>query len=123
MSVHYILLLNDLMVQGWRRSVTVPLQQGFQLPKFTVSASLASQPGGRLQVLSSSEAVDPSPLWRRVAQLPLGRDMSDGGQHDCQEMLRLLMDSLHDDLVGDPDPARTVAGAERLLHPPCCTYP
>eukprot|EP00891_Asterochloris_glomerata_P008047 jgi/Astpho2/8047/gw1.00120.92.1_t len=24
--------------------------------------------------------------------------MSDGGQHDCQEMLRLLMDSLHDDL-------------------------
>ena len=54
--------------------------------------------------------MDPSPLWRRVAQTPLGRGMSDGGQHDCQEMLRLLMDSLHDDLVGDPDPAQLWPG-------------
>jgi ubiquitin carboxyl-terminal hydrolase 2/21 len=47
---------------------------------------------------SDGYAVDPAPLLQRLAQLPLGRDFCDGGQHDCQELLRLLMDTLHDDL-------------------------
>ena len=44
-------------------------------------------------------AVDPAQFLRRVAQLPLGAEFCDGGQHDAQELLRLLLDSLHDDLV------------------------
>lgn len=44
-------------------------------------------------------AVDPAQFLRRIAQLPMGADFCDGGQHDAQELFRLLLDSLHDDLV------------------------
>lgn len=44
-------------------------------------------------------AVDPAHFLRRIAQLPMGADFCDGGQHDAQELFRLLLDSLHDDLV------------------------
>ncbi|KAK9811723.1 hypothetical protein WJX72_008998 [[Myrmecia] bisecta] len=42
--------------------------------------------------------VDPLFLLRRMASLPLGAALCNGGQHDCQEVLRLFLDSLHDDL-------------------------
>lgn len=42
---------------------------------------------------------DPQFLIRRLAQLPQGAEFCDGGQHDSQEVLRLLLDSLHNDLV------------------------
>lgn len=29
---------------------------------------------------------------------PFGAELCDGGQHDCQEIMRVLMDSLHEDL-------------------------
>ncbi|KAK9826232.1 hypothetical protein WJX74_001578 [Apatococcus lobatus] len=41
---------------------------------------------------------DPAFLIKRLAQLPLGAEFCDGGQHDSQEVLRLLLDSLHNDL-------------------------
>ena len=44
-------------------------------------------------------AVDPAQFLRRIAQLPMGAEFCDGGQHDAQELFRLLLDSLHDDLV------------------------
>lgn len=43
-------------------------------------------------------AVDPGQFLRRIAQLPMGAEFCDGGQHDAQELFRLLLDSLHDDL-------------------------
>ena len=57
--------------------------------------------GAWLQVYAKGNqyAVDPAHFLRRLAQLPLGADFCDGGQHDAQELFRLLLDSLHDDLV------------------------
>ncbi len=54
-----------------------------------------------LQVYDKSNhyAVDPAQFLRRIAQLPMGAEFCDGGQHDAQELFRLLLDSLHDDLV------------------------
>lgn len=52
-----------------------------------------SQPG------CSVAAADPAPLLKVVAKLPGGEDFCDGGQHDSQEVLRLLLDRLHADLV------------------------
>jgi len=36
-------------------------------------------------------------MWLSIP--PLAADYFDGGQHDCQELLRVLMDLLHEDLV------------------------
>lgn len=47
-------------------------------------------------------AVDPAHFLRRIAQLPMGADFCDGGQHDAQELFRLLLDGLHHDLVSLP---------------------
>jgi hypothetical protein len=44
-------------------------------------------------------AVDPAFFIRRLYALPHGADFQDGGQHDCQEALRGIMNALHDDLV------------------------
>lgn len=55
----------------------------------------------------NQEAVDPAQFLRRIAQLPMGADFCDGGQHDAQELFRLLLDSLHHDLVSPPGPATT----------------
>ena len=54
-----------------------------------------------LQVYDNSNqyAVDPAQFLRRIAQHPMGAEFCDGGQHDAQELFRLLLDSLHDDLV------------------------
>lgn len=45
-------------------------------------------------------SADPTPMLSRLAQLEAASDFFDGGQHDCQEVLRTLMNALHDDLVG-----------------------
>jgi len=42
---------------------------------------------------------DPIDLLRCFAALPLGAELCNGCQHDCQEALRTLLDALHDDLV------------------------
>lgn len=52
-----------------------------------------------MYVKGNQEAVDPAQFLRRIAQLPMGADFCDGGQHDAQELFRLLLDSLHHDLV------------------------
>lgn len=43
--------------------------------------------------------VDPSGLLKRLSALNAGEDFCNGGQHDCEELLSAMMDSLHDDLV------------------------
>lgn len=50
---------------------------------------------------SRKEAVDPAQFLRRISQLPAGAEFCDGGQHDGHELLRLLLHSLHDDLVSE----------------------
>lgn len=54
-----------------------------------------------LQLYCTKEGAicDPSFLIKRLAQLPQGAEFCDGGQHDSQEVLRLLLDMLHNDLV------------------------
>lgn len=53
------------------------------------------------QVYSSQpgSAFAPDYLIRKLYALPHGADFQDGGQHDCQEALRGLIQALHDDLV------------------------
>lgn len=48
--------------------------------------------------------VDPTPLVKKLYQLPQGAEFQDGGQHDCQEALRSILMGLHDDLVGPSHP-------------------
>ena len=48
---------------------------------------------------SGKDAVDPAHFLKRISQLPAGAEFCDGGQHDGHELLRLLLHSLHDDLV------------------------
>lgn len=43
--------------------------------------------------------MDPAHFLRRISQLSAGAEFCDGGQHDGHELLRLLLHSLHDDLV------------------------
>lgn len=47
-------------------------------------------------------AVDPVYLVKRLGALgaALGEDFTDGGQHDCEEVLSAIIDRLHEDLVG-----------------------
>jgi hypothetical protein len=45
-------------------------------------------------------ALSPDFLIKKLYALPHGADFQDGGQHDCQEALRGLIQALHDDLVG-----------------------
>lgn len=47
-------------------------------------------------------SVDPVYLVRRLGALgaALGEDFTDGGQHDCEEVLSAIIDRLHEDLVG-----------------------
>ena len=47
---------------------------------------------------------DPTSMLSRLAQVPLAAEFFDGGQHDCQEVLRTLLNALHDDLVSTPMP-------------------
>lgn len=49
---------------------------------------LRGEPGG----------LDPSEFVRVLRRFPIAAEFLDGGQHDCQEVLRVLMDLLHDDL-------------------------
>ena len=53
------------------------------------------------QLCTSSDhsVADPIELLRCFAALPLGAELCNGGQHDCQDALRQLLDALHDDLV------------------------
>ena len=44
-------------------------------------------------------SVDPYHLLTLLKQFPTAADYFDGGQHDCQEVLRVLMDLLHDEMV------------------------
>ena len=44
-------------------------------------------------------AVTAALLLRTLHAFPAAADYMDGGQHDCQEMLRLVLNLLHDDLV------------------------
>ena len=44
-------------------------------------------------------SVDPTALFRALRGVPGGSDLCDGGQHDCQEVFRVLLDGLHGDLV------------------------
>lgn len=66
-----------------------------------VQACLPDEFDGVLQLYCTKEGAicDPAFLIKRLAQLPLGAEFCDGGQHDSQEVLRLLLDSLHNDLV------------------------
>ena len=48
---------------------------------------------------SSGACVDPGPFIHALYALPHGADFQDGGQHDCQEALRGMLNALHDDLV------------------------
>ena len=43
--------------------------------------------------------MDPYPLLCLLRQFPTAADYFDGGQHDCQEVLRALLDLLHEELV------------------------
>lgn len=52
-----------------------------------------------------SSAVDPGKLLRTLHAFPVAADYMDGGQHDCQEMLRLVLNLLHDDLKPEQPPA------------------
>lgn len=49
-------------------------------------------------------SVDPVFLVRRLGALgaALGEDFTDGGQHDCEEVLSAIIDRLHEDLVSPP---------------------
>lgn len=53
---------------------------------------------------SGAQSVDPTYLIRRLGPLgaPLGQDFTDGGQHDCEEVLSAIIDRLHEDLVRLP---------------------
>jgi ubiquitin carboxyl-terminal hydrolase 2/21 len=63
--------------------------------------------------LAETKSIDPTELVKIIRTHPLGEEFCDGGQHDCQEIMRVLMDSLHEDLnrarkeqagqAGDPD--------------------
>lgn len=66
--------------------------------------STSAESDGVLQLYCTKEGAicDPAFLIKRLAQLPLGAEFCDGGQHDSQEVLRLLLDSLHNDLVCPP---------------------
>lgn len=50
---------------------------------------------------AGGRGVDAGFLLRRLGPLgaPLGQDWTDGGQHDCEEVLSAMMDRLHEDLV------------------------
>lgn len=50
-------------------------------------------------------AVDPVNLVKRLGALgaALGEDFTDGGQHDCEEVLSAIIDRLHEDLVSIAD--------------------
>lgn len=45
-----------------------------------------------------SRSVDPSPLLQILRRIPAAEDYFDGRQHDCQEVLQMLIDLLHEDL-------------------------
>ena len=49
-------------------------------------------------------SVDPVYLVKRLGALgaALGEDFTDGGQHDCEEVLSAIIDRLHEDLVSPP---------------------
>jgi len=49
-------------------------------------------------VLAETKSIDPTELVKVIKTHPQGEEFCDGGQHDCQEIMRLLMDSLHEDL-------------------------
>ena len=66
---------------------------------------------------SGGRGADPSPLIRILRRFPAASDYFDGGQHDCQEVLTLLLDLLHDDLnTVAPKPASAVAAAAAENH-------
>ena len=48
---------------------------------------------------TAGSAVDPAFFIQRLYALPHGADFQDGGQHDCQEALRGILNALHEDLV------------------------
>ncbi|GAB4823329.1 hypothetical protein N2152v2_010375 [Parachlorella kessleri] len=54
---------------------------------------------------SGTSVVDPYQLLTLLRQFPTAADYFDGGQHDCQEVLRVVMDLLHEDLNRVPRPA------------------
>ncbi|KAK9831376.1 hypothetical protein WJX81_007244 [Elliptochloris bilobata] len=58
---------------------------------------------------------DPIDLLRCFAALPLGAELCNGGQHDCQDALRQLLDALHDDLQSDVDAAGEL-GSNKMPH-------
>jgi hypothetical protein len=63
--------------------------------------------------------VNPEFLVKRLYALPHGADFQDGGQHDCQEALRSLIQALHDDLVR-PGPCHLLDFCARFCSPYSC---
>lgn len=64
-------------------------------------------------------SVDPVDLVKRLGALgaALGEDFTDGGQHDCEEVLSAIMDRLHEDLVRPHPAACALVHAGTIL---CC---
>ncbi|RMZ52581.1 hypothetical protein APUTEX25_003724 [Auxenochlorella protothecoides] len=59
----------------------------------------------KLYLHSGAGGLDPMHFIRTLKSFPMAAEFLDGGQHDCQEVLRVLMDLLHDDLKPLPPPA------------------
>lgn len=53
---------------------------------------------------TAGAVADPTMLLRCFSHVPLASEFFDGGQHDCQEVLRTLMNALHEDMVSPLDP-------------------
>ncbi|KAL4459011.1 hypothetical protein ABPG75_013876 [Micractinium tetrahymenae] len=60
----------------------------------------------------SSSSVCAAPLLRTLRAFPIAADYFDGGQHDCQEVLRVLMDLLHEDMEKEGEQEKEGEAAE-----------
>jgi len=49
-------------------------------------------------VLAETKSIDPTELYNVIKTHPFGAEFCDGGQHDCQEVMRMILDALHEDL-------------------------
>jgi ubiquitin carboxyl-terminal hydrolase 2/21 len=70
-------------------------------------------------------SVDPVDLVKRLGALgaALGEDFTDGGQHDCEEVLSAIMDRLHEDLNRVEPPEEPEQGPEAGAAPPATPEP
>ena len=64
------------------------------------------------------EVITPTNLVQRLAQHPQGAELITGGQQDCHELLRVLIHSLHDDMVPETEKKPDADGGTEAAEKP-----